>query len=85
MSETQSPDADAMHRWLLDRAAEFLQVPRGDISAETPLTDHGLTSVTAVAFSSAIEEEYRVPFGLDDLWAADTIEGIVARLTTETE
>lgn len=82
MTQTTRLSADELRRWLLDQVPDFLDAPASAVAPDAPLTDHGLTSVNAVALCAAIEDRYGVVCDPETLWRVRTVDGLVAELAT---
>ncbi len=73
-----SPD---VHTWLTERVATYLRRSPEDIDTSVPLADYGLDSLTALAITADIEDEFEVTVDTALTWDHPTIEALSAALT----
>jgi acyl-CoA synthetase (AMP-forming)/AMP-acid ligase II/acyl carrier protein len=74
------PGRDEVERWLLERVAERLGVPAGEVDPRGVLADHGFSSKDVVAFSGDIERRWGVSVPATLLWEYPTIRALSAHL-----
>lgn len=69
-----------IHIWLTERVATYLRRSPQDIDTSVPLADYGLDSLTALAVTADIEDEFEV--SVDDAltWDHPTIDALGAAL-----
>lgn len=75
-------DADEMRSWLAARAAHYAKLHPSEIDYDTPLSQYGLDSVSAVSMAVDIEDEFGVQLDLDTLWEFRTVNLLAGVLTT---
>jgi len=75
-------DADEMRSWLAARAAHYAKLDPAEIDYDTPLSQYGLDSVSAVSMAVDIEDEYDVQLDVETLWEFRTVNLLAKVLTT---
>ncbi|ANN16018.1 hypothetical protein SD37_10450 [Amycolatopsis orientalis] len=73
-------DEEKLRAWLVSRAAEYGKLDNAEIDADTPLSQYGLDSVSAVALAVDIEDEFGITLGVDTLWKYPTVNLVVEML-----
>jgi len=76
------PDADEMRSWLAARAAHYAKLRPSQIDYDTPLSQYGLDSVSAVSMAVDIEDEFGVQLDLETIWEFRTVNRLASMLTT---
>jgi acyl carrier protein len=79
----QSFDADELRRWLISRAARYVKRPAAEIDGDTPLSQYGMDSVSAVAVAVDLEDEFGIVLDVDTLWKYPTVNSVVGLLMAE--
>jgi acyl carrier protein len=74
-------DADEMRSWLAARAAHYAKLHPSEIDHDTPLSQYGLDSVSAVSMAVDIEDEYGVQLDVETLWEFRTVNLLAGMLT----
>lgn len=67
--------------WLTERVATYLRRSPEDIDTSVPLADYGLDSLTALAVTADIEDEFEVTVDDALAWDHPTIDALGAALT----
>jgi acyl carrier protein len=75
-------DAEKMRSWLAARAAHYAKLDPSEIDYDTPLSQYGLDSVSAVSMAVDIEDEFGVQLDLETLWEFRTVNRLADVLTT---
>jgi acyl carrier protein len=75
-------DAEKMRSWLAARAAHYAKLDPSEIDYDTPLSQYGLDSVSAVSMAVDIEDEFGVQLDLETLWGFRTVNRLADVLTT---
>jgi acyl carrier protein len=79
----QSFDAAELRGWLISRAAKYMKKPDAEIDGDTPLSQYGMDSVSAVAVAVDLEDEYGIVLDVDTLWKYPTVNSVVGMLVAE--
>lgn len=66
--------------WLTERVATYLRRSPQDIDTSVPLADYGLDSLTALAVTADIEDEFEVTVDDALTWDHPTIDALSAAL-----
>ncbi|GLZ41080.1 phosphopantetheine attachment site domain protein [Actinokineospora sp. NBRC 105648] len=67
--------------WLVARVATYLRRSPQDVDPAVPLAEYGLDSLTALAISTDIEDEYDLVLDPALAWDHPTIDALTAVLT----
>ncbi|MFE3646670.1 acyl carrier protein [Streptomyces sp. NPDC059101] len=70
-----------VHTWLTERVAAYLRRSPEDIDTSVPLADYGLDSLTALAITADIEDEFEVTVDDALIWDHPTIDALGAALS----
>ncbi|WP_329282411.1 acyl carrier protein [Streptomyces sp. NBC_01451] len=70
-----------VHTWLTERVATYLRRSPQDIDTSVPLADYGLDSLTALAITADIEDEFEVTVDDALTWDHPTVDALSAALT----
>jgi acyl carrier protein len=73
-------DEEKLREWLVSRAAHYAKLDNAEIDADTPLSQYGLDSVSAVALAVDLEDEFGIVLGVDTLWKYPTVNLVVEML-----
>jgi acyl carrier protein len=71
-----------IHVWLIQLVATYLRRDPADIDPKLPLAEYGLDSLTALAISTDIEDEFDLPVDPAMTWDHPSIDALAAALTT---
>lgn len=74
-----------VHTWLTERVAEYLRRSPEDIDTSVPLADYGLDSLTALAITADIEDEFEVTVDDALIWDHPTIDTLGVALSALVE
>ncbi|MEV7287852.1 acyl carrier protein [Streptomyces sp. NPDC093252] len=74
---------EAIHTWLVDRVAYYLERPATDVDPGADLAELGLDSVYALTLCGDVEDRYALVVEPTLAWDHPTIEAITAHLATE--
>ncbi|MFJ7048680.1 hypothetical protein CTU88_38375 [Streptomyces sp. JV178] len=69
-----------VHTWLTERVATYLRRTPQDIDTSVPLTELGLDSLTALAITADIEDEFEVTVDDALTWDHPTIDALAKAL-----
>lgn len=69
-----------VHTWLTERVATYLRRSPQDIDTSVPLADYGLDSLTALAVTADIEDEFEVTVDDALTWDHPTIDALATAL-----
>ncbi|MFF7791547.1 phosphopantetheine-binding protein [Streptomyces sp. NPDC007991] len=69
------------HTWLTERVATYLRRSPEDIDTSVPLADYGLDSLTALAITADIEDEFEVTVDDALTWDHPTIDALSQALS----
>ena len=67
--------------WLTERVAAYLRRSPEDIDTYVPLADYGLDSLTALAITADIEDEFEVTVDDALTWDHPTVDALSAALS----
>lgn len=70
-----------VHTWLTQRVATYLRRSPQDIDTSVPLADYGLDSLTALAITADIEDEFEVTVDDALTWDHPTVDALSAALS----
>lgn len=70
-----------VHTWLTERVASYLRRSPEDIDTSVPLADYGLDSLTALAITADIEDEFEVTVDDALTWDHPTVDALSAALS----
>ncbi|MDX3231793.1 acyl carrier protein [Streptomyces sp. ME19-01-6] len=70
-----------VHTWLTERVAKYLRRSPEDIDTSVPLADYGLDSLTALAITADIEDEFEVTVDDALTWDHPTVDALSAALS----
>ncbi len=70
-----------VHTWLTERVATYLRRSPEDIDTSVPLADYGLDSLTALAITADIEDEFEVTVDDALTWDHPTVDALSAALS----
>ncbi|MER6160273.1 acyl carrier protein [Streptomyces sp. NPDC001868] len=70
-----------VHTWLTERVATYLRRSPEDIDTSVPLADYGLDSLTALAITADIEDEFEVTVDDALTWDHPTVDALSAVLS----
>lgn len=70
-----------VHTWLTERVATYLRRSPEDIDTSIPLADYGLDSLTALAITADIEDEFEVTVDDALTWDHPTVDALSAALS----
>ncbi|MFF9035949.1 acyl carrier protein [Streptomyces sp. NPDC014892] len=70
-----------VHTWLTARVATYLRRSPEDIDTSVPLADYGLDSLTALAITADIEDEFEVTVDDALTWDHPTVDALSAALS----
>lgn len=73
-----SPD---VHAWLTDRVATYLRRSPEGLDTSVPLAEYGLDSLTALAITADIEDEFEITVDDALTWDHPTIDALAKVLT----
>ncbi|AGM08088.1 acyl carrier protein [Amycolatopsis keratiniphila] len=76
----QQIDEEKLREWLVSQAAKYAKLDDAEIDADTPLSQYGLDSVSAVALAVDLEDEFGIVLGVDTLWKYPTVNLVVEML-----
>lgn len=76
----QQIDEEQLRQWLVTRAAKYAKKDDAEIDCDTPLSQYGLDSVSAVAIAVDVEDEFGVVLEVDTLWKYPTVNLVVEML-----
>ncbi|UUU31861.1 acyl carrier protein [Streptomyces sp. CA-210063] len=65
-----------VHTWLTERVATYLRRSPEDIDTSVPLADYGLDSLTALAITADIEDEFEVTVDDALTWDHPTVDAL---------
>lgn len=71
-----------IHAWLIQRVATYLRRDPADLDPKLPLAEYGLDSLTALALSTDIEDEFELTVDPAMTWDHPSIDALAAALTT---
>lgn len=71
--------------WLIQRVATYLRRDAAEIDTGQPLTEYGLDSLTALAISADIEDEFGIELDPMLTWDHPSIDALAAALTSMIE
>lgn len=71
--------------WLIQRVATYLRRDAAEIDSAQPLTEYGLDSLTALAISTDIEDEFGLALDPALTWDHPSIDALATALTTMIE
>ena len=71
--------------WLIDRVAELLDLPAGDIDTSLPLAELGIDSVGAVSLVGEVEDEWELDVDPTMIFDYPTIDDIAVFIADEIE
>ncbi|MFJ2115713.1 MULTISPECIES: acyl carrier protein [unclassified Streptomyces] len=66
--------------WLTERVATYLRRSPQDIDTTMPLADYGLDSLTALAITADIEDEFEVAVDSALAWDHPTVDALAGAL-----
>lgn len=70
----------ALHDWLLDRLAMYLERSPASIGTAVPLAEYGMDSVCALSLCGDLEDEQRLFVDPTLVWDHPTVDGLVTYL-----
>ncbi|WP_329343242.1 acyl carrier protein [Streptomyces sp. NBC_00663] len=70
-----------VHTWLTERVATYLRRAPKDIDTSVPLADYGLDSLTALAITADIEDEFEVTVDDALTWDHPTVDALSEALS----
>ncbi|MER6169095.1 acyl carrier protein [Streptomyces violaceorubidus] len=76
---TETPD---VHAWLTERVAVYLRRTPAEIDTGVPMAEYGLDSLTALALSADVEDEFGVVLSAETTWDNPTIDALSEVLGT---
>jgi acyl carrier protein len=79
----ESPTADSLSTWLVDRIAVYLQRSASEIDPAVPLAEYGLDSVAALSLCGDIEEDFDLMVEPTVAWDYPTVEALTSHLLEE--
>ncbi|MDU0293219.1 acyl carrier protein [Saccharothrix longispora] len=74
----QTPTAPDLRAWLVERVAEYANVPAERVSTDVDLTEYGLDSISALTMCTDIEDAFGVSVEPTALWDHTTIDAFGA-------
>lgn len=80
----ESPSADVILTWLVNRLADHLEVPAEEIDPDCPFADFGIDSRTSVSLSGELETLVGRELTPTLVWDYPTVNAVVAHLAPNT-
>lgn len=72
--------AETIRDWLLERVADYVEMPVADIKSDVKLVEYGLDSVYALTLCGDIDDEYGIEVDPTLAWDYPTVDAIVGYL-----
>ncbi|MFE9613502.1 acyl carrier protein [Streptomyces sp. NPDC006012] len=69
-------DPPDVHTWLTERVARYLRRAPEEIDTTVPMAVYGLDSLTALAISNDIEDEFEIELAPDTTWEHPTVDAL---------
>lgn len=79
-SAPSAPDADTMTDWLVDRIAEYRDVPAEEIDPELPMAELGLDSVYVLSLCGDVEDRWGIEVEPTVAWDHPTAAALAGHL-----
>jgi acyl carrier protein len=76
---------DEVRTWLTERVAKYLRRAPEDIDTSAALAEYGLNSLTVLAITADIEDEFDLVVDTTLAWDNPTIDALSAALAAELE
>lgn len=70
-----------IHAWLIQRTATYLHLDAADVDPKLPLTEYGLDSLSALAITNDIEDEFGLIVDPEMTWDQPSIDALADALT----
>ncbi|WP_043664979.1 acyl carrier protein [Streptomyces xylophagus] len=71
-----TPGTTDVRTWLTERVATYLRRTPEEIDTSLPMTDYGLDSLTALAVSADIEDEFGLVLPPEITWDNPSVDGL---------